>query len=583
MIQRAKVQLIATMAVLLALPFIPQQAEAQDGARFRVLVADLKPTDGTRDRFGDRTSSEVRDLIDLPTHVALSSRDADQAAREYDLRLRDLDCITAQQLASQLEIPLVMCGEYEEVNGQIRYNARFITVPAGEEFPVESQTLPEGEHRAAAAHILESFQSTIEQVQFISWCGSEYNSSNWEDALEYCSRAVDLVPESVEARFALARTLMELEEYEQSLGHFRTLVEEDPTSSSYLENAGWVAAQLDEIDEARDYYNRFLELNPENVSVRLRVAYDLAQAGDAYGAMGLVEEGFEHDPDNVDLHEQYGSYAFRAALDLQAARPRAQQDGDEPGLDPEVAEMFRLAIASLERVLEAREGESRPQYVINSMRAYIQLEEPDEAAAFGERALEWFPENAQIRSQLASAYSRAGMVDEAVDALSEALELDPDLSNARARMASYYLDAGRIDDAVDAIVAAAEAGEQSPDALGGILLSYGFSEGVQAGDFDLGIRLFEAVSEMDGLSDEFRSQTSFFHGYALYEQGRALEQPQTVASAERTLPIFRRALEHLERGQLYAQENPGSNLNQIIEAANQFIEIQDAIIRRGNR
>ncbi len=583
MIQRMKGTLIATVMVLLALPFIPQQADAQDGSRFRVLVADLKPTDGTRDRFGERTSDEVRDLIDLPTHVALSSRDADRAAREYDLRLGDLDCVTAQQLATQMSIPLIMCGEYHEVNGEIRYEARFITVPAGEEFSVEPQTLPENQHETAARHILASFENTVEQVQFISWCGSEYNASNWDGAMQYCTRAVELVPESAEARFALARTLMEIEEYQESLDHFRTLLEDDPNSSQYLENAGWVAAQLDETDEARDYYTRFLERNPDNVQVRLRVAYDLAQTGDAYGAMTLLEEGFERDPDHVDLHEQYGSYAFRAAIDLQQQRPQAQQqDGDQPALDPEVAELFRTAIASLDVVLEERGSESRTQYVVNSMRAYLQLNEPEEAIALGQRGTEWFPENADILSQLATAHNRVGNIDEAVASLSAALEINPDLANARGRMANYYLEADRIDDAVDMIHSAAEAGDQSPDALGGILLSHGFSQGVQAGDYEMGIRLFEAIKEMD-VSDEFRSQTNFFHGYALYEQGRALQEPQTVESAQRTLPMFQEALEHLRAGELYAQENPGSNLNQIIDATNQFIEIQDAIIRRGSR
>ncbi len=583
MIQRVKATLIATVMVLLALPFIPQAADAQEGSRFRVLVANLTPTDGTRDRFGERTSNELRDLIDLPTHVAISSRDADRAARDYDLRLSDLDCVTVQQLASQLSVPLVMCGEYHEEDGQIRYEARFITVPAGEEFPVEPQLLPERQHEEAARHILASFETTVEQVQYISWCGSEYNASNWEGAIEYCTRAVELVPESNEARFALARTLMETEDYGESLDHFRRLLEAEPNSSQYLENAGWVAAQLDEVDEARDYYTRFLERNPDNVQVRLRVAYDLAQTGDSFGAMSLLEEGFEQDPNNVDLHEQYGSYAFRAALDLQSTRPQAQQqDGDQPALDPEVAELFRTAIASLDVVLEERGGESRPQYVVNSMRAFMQLDEPEEAISLGERGTTWFPENAEILSQLATAHNRAGNVDQAVESLAAALEINPNLPNARGRMASYYLEVDRIDEAVETIHAAEAAGEQSPDALGGILLSHGFSQGVQAGDYEMGIRLFEAVKAMD-VSDEFRSQTNFFHGYALYEQGRALQEPQTVESAQRTLPMFQEALVHLRDGELYAQQNPGSNLNQIIEATNQFIEIQDAIIRRGSR
>jgi hypothetical protein len=57
-----------------------------------------------------------------------------------------------------------------------------------------------------------------------------------------------------------------------------------------------------------------------------------------------------------------------------------------------------------------------------------------------------------------------------------------------------------------------------------------------------------------------------------------------VQSAQATLPEFRRAKELLEAGRPYVQRtNIIPNLNEFIGNVDTYIEIQDAIIRRGGR
>jgi tetratricopeptide (TPR) repeat protein len=574
--------LTVAATVLLSIPFVPSAVEAQQaGSRMRVLVANMQPVDGTRDRFGERTSDDLRSMIDLDTHVAMSSRDTDQAARGYDLRLNNLDCVTARQLAALIDVPLVFCGEYRTQDGLIHYEGAFWTVPGGEEFRFEPGALPENDTRVAATGIMEFFQETTEQVAQISYCVMDFNSQNWQGAYDYCTRAVELSPESREARSALARSSMELERFDEALGHFEFLLERDPNSSSALESAGWVATQVGDTDKAREYYSRFLELNPGNVQVRIQIAFDLASAGDDLGAARLLEAGLAQDPDNVELHERYGATIFRAAVAQQAMQPQQAQDGDQPAMSPEVAELFREAIGSLERVVEARGEDTNPQYVVNSMRAYVQLGEHANAVAFGERVVQHFQTNPQVLSELAVAYNRAGQVDRAVDYMSRALEIRPDLPDARTRLATYLLEAGEVDEAVNWIRQAVEAGERTPDALAGVIFSHGW-RAVQDGDRALGLRLFPIAKEINGVTDGFRSQVNFFHGYTLYQQGEQVQQPQTVESAQASLPMFREALQYLGQAEAYAQQS-GQNLGQLVAAANQYLEIQEAIIARGNR
>ncbi len=573
---------LSTMA-LLALPLIPSQAEAQDGSRFRVLVANLTPTDGTRDRFGERTSDRLRSILDMPTHVAMASRDIDQAARQYDLRLNQLDCTTARQLADLLSVPLVFCGQYHTTaDGQIEYTGSFFTVPAGDEFRTPTDVLAEGDTNEAAARLMGFFEQTAERLNQIAYCGMDFNSANWEGALQYCGRAVELAPDSRESRVALARTYMELERFEDALAQFEILLEQDPNSSSTLESAGWVAAQLFEAEKAFEYYSRFLELNPDNVPIRARVAYDLAQAGDDEGAMNLLREGIEQAPDNVDLHEQFGTYAFRAAANRQAMLPQQQpaQDGDAPSVHPEVAELYRNAVRSLERVFEARGADTNPGHVHNSIRARIQLGELDDAIAFGQRVREHFRQDATVLRLTADAYSRRGEPERAIELMREALQAQPDLPDAHARMAQWSLQAGDVDAAVEHIRSAAAAGEQTPDQLGNIVFGHGWSQGVQAGDHAMGIRLFEVAKGIDGISDGFRSQVNFFHGFALFDEAnRVLQQDSGLQNSQRFLPRLREALGYLSQGQAYATQ-ANQNLGQIQAAANQWIEVAEAVIAR---
>ncbi len=576
---RINVRLMA--ALLLMVPFVHHEAEAQAGGRMRVLVADLTPTGEAEDDFGRDLSEELRELINLDTHVAMSDDEIDDAADEYDMDWRDLNCLLSQQLAVEVSVPMIFCGRYEQNGESINYSAQFVTVPGGDIFEVEPQTVAEDDIDVAATHVMEFFEATIDMVSAIAFCGMEYNSSNWQGSLDYCSRAVDLAPESMEARAALARTYLELEQYEESLGQFEVLLEADPFDINSLESAGFLASQVGETDAARDYYARYLELNPENVAIRMRVAYDLAQTGDEVGAMGLLEAGIEQDPENVDLHEQYGSMAARAAVSLQAMSPLPQDGGQPAPLSPENQDLFRKAVSSLTIVLDAMGAEAPPVYLGNIVASHVALGEFDEALAMGRRGLEYFRDDATVRSQLANAYNQAGQIEQAISTLEEALAIDPDVPNAYARIGQWLLTEERVQEAGEAFQQAVERGEQPADVLANQIFGYGYNTRDQErGDFNGAIEAYNVARQLD-IMPGLRSQINFFHGYARYRQAEAVNQPNTLESAQASLPLFQEALAQFNQATDYGQVNPGSNLSQFIAGTTTYVEIQEGIIARG--
>jgi hypothetical protein len=81
-----------------------------------------------------------------------------------------------------------------------------------------------------------------------------------------------------------------------------------------------------------------------------------------------------------------------------------------------------------------------------------------------------------------------------------------------------------------------------------------------------------------------REQFDFWHGYSLYQHGMALQPtPETVASANRTLPMFNEALVLFEQGKGYADRTSGIEYQVYVENTGVYIEIQEAVIERANR
>lgn len=584
MLRRLKDHLVIAAAMTLftvPLLMVPQQAEAQDGSRFRVMIPNMQPTDETRARFGERVANNLRNGIDLNTHVGMSERDMDRAAREYDMRARDLGCIEARQLAALVDVPLVMCGFYQQEAEQLRVTASFFTVPGNEEYPVEPFVVAENDERGAMERILQSFEVMVQQVQYVAFCGDAYASSDWERALDYCTQAVELAPDVPSAKIALGGTYMELENFEQALSYFEQVLAQDEWNGDVMVNAGYAATQLGETEKARGFYTRYLEINPGSSQVRQQVAFDLAQGGDIEGAMEFVRQGLVEDPDDIGLLESYGSYAFRVAVDRQSFAP-VSQDGE---MNPETAALFREASETLMRVVEEEGAESNPSYVVNSVRAYLQLNELEQALLTAERGLQIFPEAANLWAEKGTVHNRMQQIDESVAALERAEELDPEFPQINSRMGIYLVQAGRMEDGLPYLRRAIESGEQTADQVANVIFGDAHSNGIRENrDLDYGIRQLEMAKSTLEVSQEWRQQLDFWHGYAVFQRAIQRQAPSTVQSAQATLPEFRRAKELLQAGRPYVQRtNIIPNLDEFIGNVDTYIEIQDAIIRRGAR
>lgn len=577
MLGRLKLILAASALALVA---APAAAHAQEGGRFRVIIPRFEPQEGADRGFGRDVAEELRDLINtLATHVAMDEDEIEDQADAFNMDMDDLNCLFTIQLAAQINVPVAICASYtEDADRIMTVTASIRTVTTSEEFALEAFTIPRNQREEAAQQIFTQFDRYNTQVRSAAICNDYAASQQWENALRNCDESLAINPNAMATRFMRGRVLYEMERHDEALEEFNRVLEQDPFHEDALQLAGYIATTQGDAETGRDYYRRYLDINPGNVAIRMRIAYEMAQAGDPVGAMEFIQVGLDVDPNSTDLLDQYGGFAFTAALQSQEAYGMSSPDAE--GLAPEAADYYREAIAAYMKVFEARGAETQPDRLRNIVAAHIQLEELDQAIQLSERILETHPEEDRIWTLYADALQRSGRLEDAITALDRLLAIVPDHPTAALRQGSWLIEAKRLEDAVEVLSRVAQQGTQQADQAARLIFNEAYTNGHQQNDFAYSIRGMTAAKQLPNISPEMTNQLNFWHGFSLYSQAVAAQEPQTLQSAQATQPQFTQALGLFNSSGNYPA-SVNVNLAQLVEATNTYIEIQDAIIRRG--
>lgn len=578
MLGRLKLTLaIAAIAAILA---PAADVAAQDGGRFRVLIPYFTPLEGAKDNFGKDSSKDLREMMqNMATHVAMEEGEIKDEVKNFDMKIDDLDCIRTRQLAAQIDVPVAICASYtQNPDKSWDVSAEVWDIAGSEAFNIDPFTVPEKGREEAATHIYEAFERYSTTVRSAAICNDYFASQQWENALRNCDESLALNPDAISVRYLRGRILYEMENFGEALTELETVIEANPFHEDALQLAGYISAVQEQDDKARDYYSRYLDINPGNTAIRMRIAYDLAQAGDPVGAMEFIQVGLDVDPENTDLLEQYGGFAFRAALDAQQAANVDEQDGG--ALTPEAAGYYREAIDAYTNVFEAKGPETPVGHIQNMIRAEIQLENLDAAVSLAERSLETHSQEAELWVLYADALQRSDRLDDAITALDRVMEINPDHPNAPLRQGNWLIQAGRLDDAVEVLSKSASADPQRADQAARMIFAEAYQNGYQKNNYAYSISGMAAAKRLPNVSAEVTAQLNFWHGFSLYQQAVAEQEPQTLATAQASLPKFNQAVELLRQSGDYPA-SVNVNLQQLLDNATTYIEIQDAIIKRG--
>ena len=564
---------------------VPQRSSAQVGEAHRLMILNLQPTGEGSDRFGRDVARELRRLISqFPTHDAIEEREVRDVARQYDVDERRLDCVGGQQMARFVEAQVIFCGFTTENREDQTFTTTGVqfAAPGGSAFVIEDRTWGRRDANAAATFFSEQLATFTEQQNTAMWCGQYYEARDYASAEENCRNALAMDPDNIAARYVLSHVLEDTERHAEAYDEVLHVLELDGLHEQALSFAGFLAATLGDKPAARAHYEELLELDPENAAVRMQVAYDLAQAGDAAGAKDLVKAGVDLAPDNVDLLERYAAYAMVAAQEIMAAA--------EPGapMSMEAGGFYAEALDGYRKTYAIKGMEMEWTHLRNMLATLNQLEQLEEAVELAEVVRQTHGEEPQFWSDYANILNKTGDVDGALDALGKLTSLDPEYENIRARQGAWLLAAGRTEEAVPYLEEAIAAGEQDPQQVVNIIFNNGYQQGVLTENWDYALQILAMARAFGDMVPEGMSgRTDFFYGYSLFKQSEILEAPETVESANLTLPKFQEVQRVLNQANVAAftdtQEAFKSNLAEVLDATERFIIRQQRVIERGRR
>ena len=574
---------IGFLAAVGATPLAAQQLGAGD--RITIMVPDLAPLNDANDNFGEDVAEDIRELInELHTHQTVSRREIRRARREYDLDRDELyNCVRARQLAMQKNWGLVLCGSYEEVgDDSVHVTASFIGSRDGQEFEVPAFSIDEDEHETAARQILETFDRWQTMLRHAVFCQQYMDSQQWGEALRNCNTALEINPTYISALYKKAYILREQEEYQAALETLDRLLEIDEVHQDALKLAGIVATSADQPQRARDYFDRYMELNPGDVAVRLTIARDISNAGDPAQALEFAQEGLEIEPDNLTLITYIGHFAANAASAAERAmnNPEVEAQG---AVDPsKITEYYQTAAESYTHVFEEQSAETEPQILERLIVSLFKLERYDEAVTLGSRAIDVYPENADIWESYSRALQEAGQTERALAAIDSTEALGKRTPGLIQRKGQILLRMDRDEEAVNTLIGGAEDGLFRPTDAFRAVFAHAYQEEFQNGNMDAAFQLLEAVGPVAEAREDVLAR-NFWRGYILFRQAQEVHAPATAESAREALPMFERALEFFQAAQGYEEIHASADVPKFIDNTQRFIEIEEALIERGRR
>jgi len=525
-----------------------------DGGRYRILVPAFQ-AEGVQPRQAESVANDLRALIsNMPTHTAVPAREMTGAIRQHGVE--QMDAITARQLAQVINAQLVTWGTVQPGGEGLVANVTFTDVGTGDQISVENAS--GANPRQLAQAIFQNMELQLQGLAQAAFCNDYLASQQFDRAMETCSRAIEIVPTSTMALYGFATANFHEDNFQEALNYYQRLLEVDPTHQDGLLGAGLAASRLERGQEALGYYNRYLELNPGDVQVRMAVSGQIVEAGDVVSAYRILQPAVADNQENIDFQQYLAQVATAAGQ-----RVAEQQNAAA------AREYFDTALGAYNRVFAARGDELDAGLMRQAIAVNLELDRTAEALRLAEDATRRFPQDAGVWAQYASVLNRAGRPAEEARALTRVAEINPQFENLYIRRALAFQRAGQRQQAIADLERAAAAGDR--EIVGQAIFGMAAEE----------LRR-ERWSEAENLlqmahgyaSGQQRSEISFYWGLALYRQAETIARGNTQGRADparRALGLFQQAVPRLQ-----ASQNPQAA--QVLSAARQFIENQQAII-----
>ena len=142
--------------------------------------------------------------------------------------------------------------------------------------------------------IPERFEYLVKLVYFES-------SNEPEKVFQVIKMHLDLFPEDITALEIMFRIYLSHGNYEVAINQLKIILEIDPSRHEYLLQIGRLTSRLlGDDDEALKYYEKYLDIYPEDVEVHLLIGKIYKNEGESEKARGSFEKVLVLDPNNIN-------------------------------------------------------------------------------------------------------------------------------------------------------------------------------------------------------------------------------------------------------------------------------------------
>src|SRR5216684_2707623 len=298
---------------------------------------------------------------------------------------------------------------------------------------------PEGEHKADAL------------TRFVEGISLEENGE-MDKALRAYRKVLDVDPGQSELASRVAALLTRQQDFPQAIDILKDAIKANPNApDAFLQLAFIYAKYLKRTDQAVEYANHAIALDPRNIEAYERLYEILLTAGDEKKALQSLERAAKVRSDDptfwTRLGRLYASVVFKPD-----STPKAEEIA-------RVNEIFKKAAA--------KAGDD-PAILKDVADYYVSSQQIKEAIPLYLRLLELQPDDSSAREKLATSFVITNQRDKAVQMLEEIIKEHPEKYQPYDLLAGLLDDAGRtlqrgkqIEEAKSVFAKAAENYEQS--------------------------------------------------------------------------------------------------------------------------
>ena len=278
-------------------------------------------------------------------------------------------------------------------------------------------------------------------------------------------------------------------QYDRAELAYREIIDRDAGNADAYNLLGMLLSGRGEEANAQGYYERAVELYPNNVTYLLNYAASLSRSGAVERGHQVFARTIILQPHSAETNARYG--LFLAQLGRYAeAEPlllRSVEYGDsDPALWVNLGTVQRrlgkteAAVASFRKAVVLDEGLANAW---NSLGEALQaMGEKGESVSAFRQALALAPDDGKTMGNLAVTLHRMGQLQEATELLENALRQNPRDASLLCNLAALYRDSCRIDDALRRFREVLSIESKNPSFVSKYLYSLNFSPRISARD-----------------------------------------------------------------------------------------------------